>query len=151
MSRMNDGKQDGGHMAVRIVAVLFMLYGLEALVETVFTVARDGAKIPHPGVLAIPIAAGLWRGREGWRICARIVLTLPILGGGMLATRMCFGYTPRPEVFSWLLTDQPPRAIAFAWVAIVFSLALWQYLTLQRADVREYFKTKRADEIGHTA
>ena len=125
-------------VSLTIVAILFILGGVSAVIEVALALMQGRININF-GLLGLFIGPGLLALRPGWRICALVftwiaLIAIPIVAIIMLAYSGPFHWT----VFGQRI-GRAPKAAGIVVVIGVFSLALWQYHVLMRADVRALF------------
>lgn len=130
--------------ALRIVAVIQLLTGLDAVMAMLGALAR-GHFLADFDVLSIPIGVGLLRLRSGWRTCALVVLwlrmiTLPVAfvwGLGVL-TRA------HVRIGGILLAEVSPMWL-YVTAFLAFLLTLWQYRVLVRPEIVALFPRAAPD------
>ena len=117
---------------VRIVAVLFLIAGVAAVVQMILTRVLE---LSTTGLLALPTGIGLLRYSNAWRIVALVILWIS-LALFIIAMGMWLVNGRDISVTFWV---RSPAAIA---VLTLLSLALtiWEIRVLTRPDVRRSFE-----------
>lgn len=128
-------------LALKIVAIIFILGGITALIEVIVSLMNKRIDINF-GVLGIFIGIGLFKLSQGWRICALVLtwvvlITVPVIG------IMFLGH-PGPLDFSIFgqKVGVVSKQVGVAMAALLFIYTLWQYRALTREDVRRLFIVK---------
>lgn len=122
-----------------IVAALFILGGLSAVVEMIAALARGGIFLNF-GVLGLFIGFGLLRLSRGWRTCGLVftwlgLIFMPIAGLLVLTSSGPVNFT----MFGQSMGRLPP-IVGLLFVALIFAVLVWQYRVLTRPDIRFLFK-----------
>lgn len=125
-------------LSLVIVALLFILGGISAVIEVVLALMNDHLNINF-GVLGIPIGIGLLRLRRGWRALALVfiwigLIACPIIGGLFLWNSGPLDFT----VFGQK-NGNVPKVFGVALVVGFFVFLVWEYRVLTRRDVRRLF------------
>ena len=117
---------------VRIVAVLFLIAGVAAVVQMILTRVLE---LSTTGLLALPTGIGLLRYSNAWRIVALVILWIS-LALFIIAMGMWLVNRRGISVTFWV---RSPVVIA---VLMLLSLALtiWEIRVLTRPDVRRSFE-----------
>ncbi|MGV3531080.1 MAG: hypothetical protein ACO1QR_01830 [Chthoniobacteraceae bacterium] len=124
--------------ALQIVAVLFLIAGIFAIINTGARLSAGSIYIDLD-VFGIPIFFGLRRLSAGWRTFALIYLWFPLIGCPVLFLMGIFGDSPTSlEIYGQQLSRIPSIWISILSVPL-FSLALWQYRVLTRPQIRTLF------------
>lgn len=124
--------------SLRLVARIFLVFGLLAVVETLVRLAVGNIYITA-GLLGIPIHAGLMHRRQGWRQVALLVLwwgflTLPVMAvTGLIATGPVYF-----DLFGIQVATIPGWVFAAGCVPY-FLLNLWQHRVLMKPEMRSLF------------
>ena len=128
-------------LALKIVAIIFILSGITALIEVIVSLMNKRIDINF-GVLGIFIGIGLFKLSQGWRTCALVwtclvIITVPVIGF------MFLGHTG-PLDFSIFgqKVGIVSKQVGVAMAALLFVYTLWQYRVLTREDVRRLFIVK---------
>lgn len=119
--------------AVRIVAVLFLIAGVVAVVQMILTRVLELSM----GLLALPTGIGLLRYSNAWRIVALVILWISLAIFIIAAGLVLINGKAAPVSFSsWV---HSPVAIA---VLALLSLAvtIWEIRVLTRPAVRRSFE-----------
>jgi hypothetical protein len=125
-------------VALKVVAILFILGGISAVVEVVLSLMRSHINTNF-GVLGLFIGPGLLALKRGWRTCALVFLWIAMIGVPIIAVLM-LGVS-RPLDFSVFgqKVGEVSKEIGLAVAVVVFVLSVWQYRVLTRSDVRALF------------
>jgi len=116
---------------VRIVAVLFLIAGVLAVVQMVMTRVLEFGT----GLLALPAGIGLLRYSNAWRIVALVILWIS-LALFIIATGMVLvNGRAAPVTFG----VRSPALIAVL-ILLSFALTIWEIRVLTRPDVRRSFE-----------
>ena len=125
-------------LALKIVAVLFILGGIFAVIEVIVSLMNNRININF-GVLGIFIGFGLLRLSQGWRTCALVftwigLIVIPIIG-------ILFLSHSGPLDFSLFgqKVGHASRELGVGMVVVLFVYTVWQYRVLTREDVRYLF------------
>jgi hypothetical protein len=122
---------------VRIVAVLFLISGVTAVVRMIQTRTLQLA----PGLIAIPTAIGLLRWSNGWRLVALatlwIALAVSILAGAYWLFHGDLSGEISISIPSYLGKS---TAMIVTVVVVGVALTLWQLRVLTRPAVRRSFE-----------
>src|SRR3954471_5732819 len=116
---------------VRIVAVLFLLAGVLALVQ----ILRTRVLELGTGLLALPAGIGLLRYSNAWRVVALVILwiSLAIL---VIAAAVVLVNGRADFVTSWVRS--PILMALFALLS--FAVSVWEIRVLRRPEVRRSFE-----------
>jgi hypothetical protein len=125
-------------VALNIVALLFLLEGIGAVVDVVVEFSR-GITSLNALVLGIPIFFGLRRFASGWRTTALVFVWLCLIGTPAAIIYTLLSGEPAPIYFlggyTAVLPIWPQLLIGLAG----FCLSLWQYRVLTRPSIRNLF------------
>jgi hypothetical protein len=126
--------------AVRIVGWLFVVFGILGLTDMAVSLVEDDHVILNLDFLGLFVGMGVLRLQQHWRRWALVLLCLEILL--MLLALIVLPLWGRPNA-SWLRMPVREREnlslLAFAVVAFMLSLKIWQYRVLRKPAVRELF------------
>jgi hypothetical protein len=132
-------------LALKIVAVLFILGGISAAIEVIASLMNNRIYINF-GVLGIFIGFGLLRLSQGWRTCALVftwigLIAIPIIG------ILFLGHSGRLD-FSLFgqKVGHAPKELGVGMVVVLFVYTVWQYRVLTREDVRFLFLNHSGDQ-----
>ncbi|MDQ6893991.1 MAG: hypothetical protein M3167_15065 [Acidobacteriota bacterium] len=117
---------------VRIVAVLFLIAGVAAVVQMILTRVLE---VGTTGLLALPTGIGLLRYSNAWRIVALVILWIS-LAVFIIAMGMWLVNGSAVSVTFWV---RSPAVIAVL-IFLSFSLTVWEIRVLTRPDVRRSFE-----------
>ena len=124
--------------SLRVVAILQLIMGVLSVIKF-FVLLANGTFSIEFGILGIPIYVGLLRFRNGWRICALVIIWI-----GMIVTPIMFiislaaaGRT-HFQLFG-VNVMRIPGWVAALLVIPFFLLVYWQYRVLTRPDIRRLF------------
>jgi len=124
---------------LKVVAGLFILSGISALVEIIVSLIHGHVSI-NLGVVAVLIGPGLLRLSKTWRRWA-LVFTWIVLIVAPLGAALFLG---APSSLDFKLfgrkVGEAPEGLAIGLAVVTFLLALWQYRVLTRPDVRVLFR-----------
>jgi hypothetical protein len=134
--------------ALKVVAVLFILGGVSAIVDMLIQLTDGTLKINF-GVLGLFIGPGLLRLRPGWRTCGLVMLWIGMILLPIFTVAILFiGVPGSIDVFGFPI-GTAPAVVVSAWTALFFALAVWEYRVLTRPDVRALFGlTNAAPPVG---
>jgi len=121
-----------------LVARLFLLEGIAAVVGMAVSLSQ-GHLLLDLTALGIPMSFGLVRGSRGWRTWALVNLWLGMLASPFLAITIAMEHEVYLSILGIPIQGLSP-IVAYPVVAASFALALWQYRTLTREDVRAAFQ-----------
>ena len=125
-------------LALRVVAVLFIISGVLAVLEVLVSLTRNRVSL-NSGILGIFIGMGLLRFQRGWRTCALVstwfaLIFIPVFGFMVLG-----GARPiHLKLFGQKVGIASP-ASALSFSVVLFALVVWQYRVLTRPDVVRLF------------
>ena len=124
--------------ALRIVAVIQLLYGVSAALSAVVLLLQSHISL-NASVLGIPIYYGLLRFSSGWRTCALVLLWFGMLSTPVLILMGLMAETPAHlRVFGMSVAAVSPLWFAVASI-LGFMLDVWQYRVLTRPAIRALF------------
>ena len=115
--------------ALRAVAIIHLVMGVEALAGVLVHLARNSYQL-NLGVLGIPICFGLLRFSRGWRTCALALLWVGLLLVPLGVLLSVFGSGPVTFFVFGLSVGQLARPWLYVMAAVMFMLFLWQYRVL---------------------
>ena len=111
--------------ALRIVAVIQLLYGVSAALSAVVLLLQSHISL-NASVLGIPIYYGLLRFSSGWRTCALVLLWFGMLSTPVLILMGLMAETPAHlRVFGMSVAAVSPLWFAVASIP-GFMLDVWQ-------------------------
>ena len=125
-------------VSLTVVAVLFILGGIYAVIEVVVCLAHNHINI-HFGVLGLFIGPGLLGLRRGWRTCALVFLWIAMIGIPIIAILMVGHSGPLDVKVFGQKVGYASKEFGLVIAGMLFLLSLWQYRVLTRADVRVLF------------
>ena len=124
-------------LSLKVVAILFILAGISAVIEIVAALAHGRISINF-GVLCLFVGPGLVALKRGWRTCALVLVWIGMIGIPVI-TMLMFG---RSGPLDLKVFGQKVGHISL-WPALViavvlFLLTLWQYhlTALEHANLR---------------
>ena len=125
-------------VALKVVAVLFILGGICAVIEVVVALMHGRLNINF-GVLCLFVGPGLLALKRGWRTCALVFLWIGMIGVPAAAVLMLGRSGPLDFMVFGQKVGHISSGPALIIAAVAFLLSLWQYRVLIRDDVRELF------------
>ena len=125
-------------VSLTVVAVLFILGGISAVIEVLVSLAHSHININF-GVLGLFIGPGLLALRRGWRTCALVFLWIAMIGIPIIAILMLGHSGPLDFKVFGQKVGYIPKELGFAIAFILFLLSFWEYRVLTRGDVRRLF------------
>ena len=124
--------------ALKIVAALFVIGGILAVIEVVVSLMRNRLSLNF-GVLGLFIGVGLLRLRRGWRTCAVVFLWFGLILLPIVFLLGLLGVIPAYlQIFGVRVARVPGWTVSAAAIPF-FLLVLWQYRVLVRPDIRSLF------------
>ena len=124
--------------ALKIVAWLFIIGGILAVIEVVVALTQNRISINF-GVLGLFIGPGLLRLRRGWRTCALVFLWIGLIIFPIIFLLGLSGTIPAYfGVFGIKLARIPSWWVSVGTIPF-FLLVFWEYRVLTRPDVRSLF------------
>lgn len=126
--------------SLNVVAILFVLGGILALIEILVAYSNNRLKLDS-GVLGFFIGPGLIALRPFWRTCALVLLWISMIGLPLFSLVMLTHAGPVDFTFFGQKVGQIPKGLAIVGTVAFFALAVWKYRVLTRADVRALFQT----------
>lgn len=124
--------------SLRIVAAVFIVYGLAASIDMVL--AFTGGRIwINLGVLGLLIGPGLLRLSKGWRLVALVFVWTGLAAA--VAGMIWFLQAPTSPDVSFLgqpVGEVSPNVLVTA-MALYLMINLWQLYILTRPDIRKLF------------
>jgi hypothetical protein len=134
-------------LAIRVVTGLFLLAGVGAVAAQLQHLAAGRGLVPMLGYVALPVAWGLARRRDGWRSAALLLLGGQLVLCGLALGRTMAGAPPsRLHLPVPVETPDVPAALALLVGALV--VILWQLWALTRPEVRRHFIQEPAAGAG---
>jgi hypothetical protein len=136
-------------LALRVVAILFLLSGLGSLISMIVGALHKNIMLDF-GLINIFVYFGLMRFSQGWRKCALVFTWLGIFLSPVVAIIVLFtaahSNIPQPNIhitsnfniFGFSFFNTSP-VIVFIAVVIYFMLCLWKLSVLNRPDIRVLF------------
>jgi hypothetical protein len=124
-------------ISLRIVAVLFVLAGIFAVIEVIVSLMYSHISL-NLSVLCLWIGPGLLRHDRTWRTWALVFLWI----GLIFIPLFCMIALGRDTVDFKLFgipAGQIPAAYGIVGAIAIFLLTLWQYRVLTRPDIRQLF------------
>jgi len=121
-----------------IVAVLFAIGGVFALLEMVVDFARGMISINF-GVLGILIGPGLLRYSRGWRTCALVFIIFGLILVPIIFVLMVMHSGPTNLEYFGSTVGTAPIGLGLVLVVLFFLFFWWQYHVLTRPDVKRLF------------
>ena len=126
-------------ISLKIVAILFILGGIFAVIEVIVSLFYDRFSINF-GVLGLFIGPGLLALRPGWRTCALVFLWIAMIALPIIAIFMLANSGPLDFLVFGQKVGHAPTWLGISAAAILFLLSVWQYRVLTRPDVRAIFR-----------
>jgi hypothetical protein len=128
--------------ALRVVAYIQLVIGIYSMIGIIVLLFHGKISF-QTGVLGIPIFFGLLKLRNGWRICAMVLLCFGmIICPIMFFASFSIGGPAFFELFGIQVTRIPVWFVSASTIPF-FLLVLWQYRVLIRPDVRRLFLEAR--------
>ena len=121
-----------------VVAALFLIGGISAVIEVIVSLTRDHLSINF-GVLGLFIGFGLLRLSPGWRTCGLFLLWITMIGTPLLGMLMLASPGQLRLTVFGQQAGEAPMELGLLLLLVLFLLALWQYRVLTRRDVRALF------------
>jgi hypothetical protein len=126
--------------ALRAVAVIFVVFGVLALVDVVSGLFTGRLSLNF-GILDIFVGRGILRLKPGWRTCGLAFLWIGMIAAGLMTVMALGGAKIR---FAGLrLHGDSAVVLAAASGIAFFALNVWQYRVLTRPDVRRLFEQSK--------
>jgi hypothetical protein len=129
--------------ALKVVAVLFIISGVLAVLEILVSLTRNHINFNF-GVLGIFIGLGLLRFRRGWRTCALVFIWLMLIFIPVFGIMVLAGTRPIHLKLFGQQMGYASATFAFFVATVLFALAVWQYRVLTRPDVVQLFEDNAA-------
>lgn len=134
-------------LALKIVAILFILGGVSAAIEMIVSLMNNRININF-GVLGIFIGLGLFRLSQGWRKCALFftwigLIALPIIGFLFLGHSGPLDFSIFGQKVGYA-----SKEFGLTIVVVSFVYTLWQYRVLTRRDVQCLFLNQTGEQGG---
>lgn len=123
---------------LRIVAWLFVLRGVLAVVDVLVQAARDDVSLNF-NVLGIPIGLGLLRLRRGWRTLALAFVLFSLIALTVVCTLVFASTGPAQFHLFGVCMGTVDRSWFLVAGAVLFVLELWQCRVLLRREVAARF------------
>lgn len=124
--------------ALKVVAALFILSGVSAVLEMLFALFQSRININF-GVIGLFVGLGLLGLRPGWRTCALVLLWIGMIGTPVIGLLMLGSSAPLNFAVFGVTIGHIPKPAGFVMAAALFLLAVWQYRVLTRPDIRALF------------
>jgi hypothetical protein len=124
--------------ALRVVAYIHLVIGILSVIGFIVPLFHGTISIPF-GILYIPIFFGLLNLRNGWRVCAMVLLWFGLISIPIIFLVGLSGALPTYFDFFGHKSARVPGWIGSVATIPFFLLALWQYRVLVRPDVRRLF------------
>jgi hypothetical protein len=128
-------------LALRVVAWLFVLFGLLGIAELLVGLfAGHGLNVHVEAWLSLFVGRGLLAHNRGWRTTGLVLIWISLVGAPVTLIAMAFtkGLSSGFEVLGRSIPGSPPATIAF--LASWFGIAAWEYWVLTRPAVRSLFE-----------
>jgi hypothetical protein len=135
--------------ALKVVAVLYILGGISAVIEVIVSLMSSRININF-GVLGIFIGIGLFRLSQGWRTCALVftwiaLIALPVIGLLFLDQSGSLDVNIFGEKVGYA-----SKEFGVGMVVGLFFYTIWQYRVLTRPDVRHLFLNQIGEQRGYS-
>ncbi len=124
--------------ALRVVAYIHLLGGILSVTKVIVLLAHGTFSL-ETGLLGIPIFFGLLKLRNGWRVCAMVLLLIGMVACPILFILGLSGAVPAHFTFFGAVVSGIPGWVVSVGTIPLFLLVLWQYRVLIRPDVRRLF------------
>ena len=132
-------------ISLKVVAVLFILGGISAVIEVVVSLMNGHINI-NLGVLGIFIGLGLLRFRQGWRTCALVFTWIGLIACPIIGLLFLGHSGPLDFNVFGQKTGHAPKELGLAMVLVFFLYSIWQYHVLTRSDVRALFINNNGEQ-----
>lgn len=130
--------------ALRVVAYIYLVAGVLSVFKCIALLFYSTFSIEF-GILGIPIFFGLLNLRNGWRVCAIVLLWFGLIGFPIMFLLGLSGAMPAYyQIFGINVARVPGWFVSLATIPF-FLLVLWQYRVLVRPDVRRLFLDSRPE------
>ena len=124
--------------ALRVVAYIHLVMGILSVVEFFVLLLHSKLSLQF-GILGIPIFFGLLNLRNGWRVCAMVLLWFGLIVFPIVFILGLSGAVPSYfEIFGIKIARLPGWVVSFGTIPF-FLLVLWQYRVLVRPEVCRLF------------
>jgi hypothetical protein len=124
--------------SLKVVAFLFFLGGIFALIEVVVSLAHGKLNLNF-GLLGLFIGPGLLRFSRGWRTCALVLLWIAMIGIPIVAIFFMFASGPIDFKVFGQKVGHASKGLTTVFAAVMFVLEVWQYRVLTSQHVRRLF------------
>jgi hypothetical protein len=135
---MNTNVKRSLPLALKIVAVLFILGGFSAAIEVIASLMNNRININF-GVLGIFIGIGLFRLSQGWRTCALVFTWIGLIAAPIIGLLFIGHSGPLDFSVFGQKIGHASKELGVAMILVIFIYSIWQYRTLTRRDVRLLF------------
>lgn len=124
--------------ALRVVAYIHLVVGVGCVIQFIVMLFHGTISVQF-GILYIPIFFGLLNLRNGWRVCAMVLLLFGFISFPIMFLLGLWGAVPAYfQLFGINVARIPGWTVSVASIPF-FLLVLWQYRVLVRPDVRRLF------------
>jgi hypothetical protein len=130
--------------ALRVVAYIHLVVGVGCVIQFIVMLFHSTISLQF-GIVYIPIFFGLLNLRNGWRVCAMVLLWFGLISIPIIFLVGLSGGLPTYFEVSGIRSARVPGWIGPAATIPFFLLALWQYRVLVRPDVRRLFLEPRPE------
>jgi len=132
------GRRGNAPTALKIVAVLFIIGGVLAVIEILVALTHGRININF-GVLGLFIGPGLLKFSRGWRTCGLVFLWIALVGFPIIFLIGLTGTVPAHFTVFGMRMARIPSWLVSVGVIPFFALVLWQYRVLTRPYIRRLF------------
>lgn len=123
---------------LRVVAYIHLVVGILCVIEFIVLLFHSTFSLQF-GILGIPIFFGLLNLRNGWRVCAMVLLWFGLISFPIMFLLGLSGAVPAYfQVFGINVARIPGWIVSVGTIPF-FLLVIWQYRVLIRPDVRRLF------------
>ena len=134
-------------VSLRVVAVLFILEGVSAVIGMVAAISHSRFKLDLE-LICVFVGVGLLGKRRGWRTCALVFLWFEMIA----AVIAILFVVSAPPVVTWnlfgLRVGSIRREAALVYFLVVFCVVVWSWRVLRREDIRRLFRVPGAFRPG---
>lgn len=127
--------------ALRIVAGLFVLYGVAAIAEMLIRLTQGHLLLAF-GALGVFIGPGLLRGSRTWRVWALVFCWMAAVVAPVFIVWLAVAGGPVEQRLLGIPTGMVPWPVAFVLGHALFALTIWELHVLLRPDVRAWFHSE---------
>jgi hypothetical protein len=131
--------------SLKIVAYLFVLNGVMAIVEVLFSLANSRLSINF-GVLGVFIGPGLLRFSQGWRTCALVWLWIGLIASPLILLMVISRNEPIDFLFFGKKSGTISKELVIPFALAIFIFTIWEYRVLTRPDVRKLFGLRASNK-----